>query len=177
MAKDALKRLTTLDIRQKFGVMLIYLALIKFGEGDISYGLLNLEWASKNDTGAIYFISTFYLHGYRLPKNRELGIEYLKSAAATELTAKIEYAALYLRGVYVEQNVDLALECFIQIIDVYPEAANYVRDIKTGFYYFPIEYNALFIVLGLELQFSDDYAPVYKKNSYCFGLLEQEDSF
>lgn len=66
-------------------------------------GVINLSWAPKYNSFANLVIGHFYIHGYRLPKNVELGLDFIRIAAVDYAQAKIDLAILYIHGVYVEQ--------------------------------------------------------------------------
>lgn len=138
---------------------------------------------NKSNSEAILVIGVLYLHGFRLPKDKKRGLELIKSIDT--FNSYKELASLHLHGVYVEQNVELALKYLNEIVNSNHEKVKgalpllnlYIQNIKEGYYYFQFLGEKYLFCLSIELMLSKDFVPYYDDEFLSHGVLAQNESF
>lgn len=148
----------------------------KYGEGDLTNGLINLLWSLYERDVTTYLIGgLFYIHGYRVERNREYGLDLIQRVANETSIVRYELAMLFLQGVFITQNVELGLEYITSVDSSVAPDINQIWCIKSGYYFISRVQDIFLYALVLELQLSDDFKPKYD-GSFKYGALEQEKS-
>lgn len=109
------------------------------------------------------------LHGCRFEKKKNYGINLITAEALDNKYAKYELGMLYLHGIYIKQDIKLAMHYLSQLSSIHEIPFS---DFQAGFYYFPKKFDFYVDMLILEMQLCKDFSPIYDR-SYQFGLFKQ----
>lgn len=173
-ARESNKRMVTKsEIKQD--IVIFFMALMKFGDGDKENGLINLSWVSSDcDDLCCLWIGLFYFHGYQVERSREHGLSMIKKAANKYEQAKYELAMLYIQGVFVQQDIELALKYLPDKLNRAFNDHQYFDDIRSGFYYMPPIIDSFLDQLTFELLLSEDFTE--GKEGNLFDQIIQQDA-